>query len=36
MILLEKFMRNFAWELDNGELQGKMKGDPEEQYSIIE
>jgi hypothetical protein len=36
MILLEKFMRNFAWELDNGELQGKMKGDPEEQDSIIE
>jgi hypothetical protein len=36
MILLEKFMRNFAWELGNGELQGKMKGDPEEQDSIIE
>ena len=35
MIFLEKFMRNFAWELGNGELQGKMKGNPEEQDSII-
>jgi hypothetical protein len=36
IILLEKFMRNFAWELDNGELQGKMKGKPKKLYSIIE
>lgn len=38
LILLEKFMRNFAGELNDGELQGKMskKRNPEGEKSIIE
>ena len=38
LILLEKFMRNFAEELNDGELQGKMskKRNPENEKSIIE
>jgi hypothetical protein len=38
LILLEKFMRNFAKELNDGELQGKMSKErnPENEKSIIE
>jgi hypothetical protein len=38
LILLEKFMRNFAEELRDGELQGKMSKErnPEKEKSIIE
>jgi hypothetical protein len=38
LILLEKFMRNFAKELSDGELQGKMSKErnPESEKSIIE
>jgi hypothetical protein len=38
LILLEKFMRNFAQELNDGELQGKMSKErnPENEKSIIE